>query len=82
MMRTLRAIATLLLALVLEMSVTEFLSVQDLSDRRRRERFALPHACKPSITAARAVRGRVHVVVTCLDPEADEIRGDLLRKEH
>jgi hypothetical protein len=76
MMRTLRAIATLLLALVLEMSVTEFLSVQDLSDRRRRERFALPHTCKPAITAARAVRGRVHVLVTCLDPEADENRRD------
>lgn len=74
MTRTRRAVEILLLALVVEMSVTEFLSVQDLSDRRRRERFALPLTCKPTITAARAVRGRVHVVVTCLDQEADENR--------
>jgi hypothetical protein len=74
MTRTLRAVAILALALVVEMTVTEFLSVQELSDRRRRERFALPYTCKPVITAARAVRGRVHVVVTCLDPEADENR--------
>jgi hypothetical protein len=76
MVRTFRPVAILMMALVLEMSIAEFLSVQQLSDRRRRARFALAHTCKPAITATRAFRDRVKVLVTCLQPEPDAPRWD------
>lgn len=66
MIRAFRPCAILLPAVIVEMSGAEFMSVKELSDRRRRARFALPDACRPALTAIRGRRGRVHVVVTDL----------------
>jgi hypothetical protein len=59
----------LLLAMTFEMSIAEFLAVQESDDHWRRARFKLPRSCKPAITATTLNRERMHVVVTCLERE-------------
>jgi hypothetical protein len=63
----------ILVGFIVEMSVAEFVALQGLSDRRRREELGMPSTCKPAITATKAVEGRVHVLVTCLPPEPDAV---------
>jgi hypothetical protein len=63
--RCIRVFAVLMLALVFEMTVAEFVAIQRLDDRQRRRHFGLPQHCVPVVTAIRAIRGRVHVLVTC-----------------
>ncbi|MBI1735500.1 MAG: hypothetical protein HYR51_10030 [Candidatus Rokubacteria bacterium] len=74
--RPYRALCALTLVLSLEMSVGDFIAVQQLTDDQRRRRFGLPDACVPTITALRAARGGVHVVVTCSDATPPAPRVD------
>jgi hypothetical protein len=59
------------LFMLVEMPVAEFVAIQQASDRDRRRRFGLPATCHPNLTAVRAGRGRIQVLVTCAEPAAD-----------
>lgn len=66
-----RVLGTLVLILSAEMSAGDFVAVQRLTDRQRREHFGLPETCTPVILGLRGTRGMVHVFVTCADTTAD-----------
>lgn len=57
-----------MLVLSLEMTIAEFVTIQRLDEHQRRRHFRLPQACVPVLTATRAIRGQVHVLVTCDQP--------------
>lgn len=69
--RILGPLRVLALVLVLELPLVEFVSLQRQTDRERRRRFGLPEECEPRLTAARATRGFVVVLVTCAESERD-----------
>lgn len=61
-------VAALAVALTLDASVEELVALIALSDDARRERFHLPPACTPVISAVRSAapdESRVTVVVDC-----------------
>lgn len=58
------------------MPLGEFIAVQEMNDRERRRRFGLPETCDPIITAVRAARERVQVMVTCARPDDEGSEPD------
>lgn len=66
-MKHVSAVAVLLLALTLDLSITEFAELQGLSDEDRRARLGLPAGCRPSLAAIRpsGATNRVIVLVEC-----------------
>lgn len=78
-----RVLCTLVLMVSAEMSAGDFIAVQRLTDRQRREHFDLPKTCAPVILGLRGTRGMVHVLVTCADAtshgESATRRGPSLR---
>jgi hypothetical protein len=64
-------VGALALVLTLEASVQEFAELISLSDDARRERFRLPSACSPIISAVKPAApnaSRLTVFVDCLAP--------------
>lgn len=65
------AVGALALVLTLETSTQEFAALVSLSDEARRERFQLPPACTPIISAVKPAvptAGRLTVIVECSAP--------------
>lgn len=66
-------VGALALVLTLDASVQEFAELISLSDDARRERFRLPPACTPIISAVKSAApnsSRLTVVVDCSPPPA------------
>jgi len=62
------AVGVLALALTLDASVQEFAEIVSLSDEARRERFHLPSACTPIVSAVKPAgpnSSRLTVFVEC-----------------
>jgi hypothetical protein len=61
--------------ITVELPLSEFVALQKLSEDELRDRFDLPDACRPLMSAVRGVRTLVVVFVTCLDDQAGPAAG-------